>query len=154
MKVTITPIEEESKYIKFAKQEFQALGYDLNDKEEGPNKWIMENVFELLNVFSKQGHSGSSAPYCVSCFEKLALWEPLSPLNGNDDEWSEVSKDVWQNLRCSHVFKGADGRAYDINGKVFREPNGNCFTSGDSRVYVTFPYTPKTEYVDMEGDKE
>jgi len=47
------------------------------------------------------------------------------------------------------VFKDADGRAYDIDGRVFREPNGCCYTSSDSRVYITFPYRPKTEYVDV-----
>jgi hypothetical protein len=149
--VTEESIEEpgESNRIKFAKREFEALGYDLNDTENSPNRWIMENVFELLNVFSKQGHSGSSAPYCVGYFKKLALWEPLGPLTGQDSEWVEVSDGLFQNARCSHVFKEADGRAYDIDGKVFREPDGCCYTSKDSRVYIEFPYTPKTEYVDV-----
>lgn len=58
-----------------------------------------------------------------------------------------------QNKRCSHVFKDKDGNAYDIDGKVFREPDGCCFTSKDSFVPVTFPYTPKTEYVDVPKDE-
>ena len=33
----------DSNYIKHAKRELIAMGYDLNDKEEGPNKWIVEN---------------------------------------------------------------------------------------------------------------
>lgn len=138
----------ESNYIKHAKREFQAIGYDLNDKEDGPNKWIMENVFELLEVFHNQGHSGSSAPYCVRIFEKLALFKPLSPLTGEDWEWFEYTDGKFQNIRCSHIFK-ENGQAYDINGKIFREPDGCCYTSGNSRVNVTFPYTPKSEYVDV-----
>jgi len=47
------------------------------------------------------------------------------------------------------VFKDETGEAYDINGKVFREPSGSCYTSFESRVPVTFPYTPTTEYVDV-----
>jgi len=146
-----------SQLVEHAKRELTALGYDLNDKEDGPNKWIVENLFELLEVFSRQGHSGSSAPYCAKMFEKLALFEPLSPLTGDDDEWNDISdmqggEPGWQNNRCSHVFKGADGRAYDIDGRVFREPDGCCYTSRDSRVYVTFPYTPKTEYIDVQGE--
>ena len=140
--------KQESNYIKHAKREFQALGYDLNDKEEGPDKWMMESVFELLEVFGKQGHSGSSAPYCIRMFEKMASFEPICPLTGNDEEWNEVGEGVFQNNRCSHVFKeGKDGKAYDIEGRIFKEANGSCYTNKDSRVFIDFPYTPKREYV-------
>jgi hypothetical protein len=134
--------------IEHAKIELKAVGYDLDQKEEDPNKWICENVLELLEVFSAQGHSGSSAPYCISMFEKLASFEPLCPLTGEDGEWSEVSDGVYQNKRCSHVFK-ENGQAHDIEGRIFRDPDGSCFTNRDSRTPVTFPYTPKREYVDV-----
>ena len=135
--------------IEHAKMEFKAVGYKpMEECEDDPNKWIQENVLELLEVFSKQGHSGSSAPFCIGYFQKLASFEPLTPLTGEDWEWNEVGEGQLQNKRCSHVFK-KDGQAYDIRGKVFREPNGCCFTSRDSRVDVEFPYTPKTEYVDV-----
>lgn len=142
-----------SSLVEHAKREFLALGYKpIDEEEDGPNKWIQENVLELLRVFSEQGHSGSSAPYCVGMFKKLAMYEPLGPLTGEDNEWHEVGDGVFQNTRCSHVFKQADrfdGQAYDINGRIFREPNGACYTSSESRVPVTFPYTPKSEYVDV-----
>ena len=144
-----------SNCIEHAKREFIALGYDLEQTEEDPNKWIVKNVIELLEVFSKQGHSGSSAPFCIGYFKKLAAFEPLCPLTGDDSEWNYVSEfgddGTFQNIRCSHVFKNEDG-AYDINGKVFREPGGSCYTSKDSRVPVVFPYTPKTEYIDVNND--
>lgn len=143
-------MDNENNLIKHAKRELKAMGYDLNEKEEGPNKWICENILELLDVFSKQEHSGSSAPYCISLFTKLANFEPVCPLTGNDDEWNEVGDNVYQNNRCSHVFKqGKDGVAYDIEGKIFKESDGCCYTSIESRVNVTFPYTPKREYVDV-----
>ena len=135
-----------------AKREFAALGYtppDL-DTEDGPNKWIPENVLQLLEVFSEQGHSGSSAPFAIGYFENLESFEPLCPLTGEDDEWNNTGDNTLQNNRCSHVFKDIEtGEAYDSHGKVFREPNGVCYTSRDSRTPVTFPYTPKTEYVDV-----
>jgi hypothetical protein len=136
--------------IEHAKREFQAVGYKpVDEEEDGPNKWIQENIFELLEVFSKQGHSGSSAPYCIGMFEKLARFEPLCPITGKDEEWMEVGEGFWQNKRCSHVFKDSDGKAYDSEGRVFRSPNGGCFINGNSRVYITFPYTPVTEYIDV-----
>lgn len=135
--------------IEHAKREFLAAGYKpIEEEEDGPNKWIQENVLQLLEVFSWQGHSGSSAPYCVGVFEKLAMFEPLCPLTGNDDEWNDVGGGTLQNRRCSHVFKNANG-AYDINGRIFREPDGCCYTSSESKTPVEFPYTPKSVYVDV-----
>lgn len=103
---------------------------------------------ELVLLFSTHGHSGFSAPWAVGCLEKLLRFEPLRPLTGEDSEWTEVTDGYWQNKRCSRVFKGSDGRAYDIGGRVFRDSLG-CYTNGNSRVYITFPYTPTTEYVDV-----
>lgn len=142
--------KQPSPYRLHAERELKALGYRLNETEEGPNKWVVENIMELLKVFAAQGHSGSSAPYVANLFVKLALFEPTCPLKGTDDEWNQVGPHVWQNNRCSHVFKKADGKAYDIEGKIFREPNGSCYQSRASRVDVTFPYTPKREYVDVD----
>lgn len=141
-----------SKTIIHAERELLAAGYEPLDKEQedGPNKWIQQNVLELLEVFGRQGHSGFSAPFAVEMFRKLALHEPLVPLSGADDEWNDIGDGMFQNNRCSRVFKDADGRAYDIDGRVFRYPNGCCYTGRDSRVYVTFPYTPTKEYVDVD----
>ena len=142
--------------VRHAEREFVAAGYTPLDQEQedGPNKWVQENVLELLEVFARQGHSGFSAPYAVEMFRKLALHEPLVPLSGADDEWNEIGDGVFQNNRCSHVFKDKDrfnGQAYDIEGRIFREPDGSCYTNRDSCVAVTFPYTPKREYVDVDG---
>lgn len=148
-----------SNLIKHAKREFLLAGYADPTKpetEDDPNKWIQQNVLELLEVFSKQGHSGLSAPYCIGIFKTLASFEILTPLTYEDDEWLDRSEEsgepCWQNIRASAIFKGADGRAYDSNGRVFRYPSGVCYTSSDSRVYVEFPYTPKIEYVDVDAD--
>jgi len=120
------------------------------ESELGPNMDI--EVRELLHVFASQGHSGGSAAVTAALLGKLLRYEPIGPLTGEPDEWTEVGPGVFQNRRCSRVFKDAEvfgGQAYDLQGKVFREPNGACFTNRDSRVPVTFPYTPRTEYVDV-----
>lgn len=139
-------------YKEHAEQEFRAAGW-LN----GDNTWCDEmqelmcnQLLELLELFSTHGHSGSTAPYAIRLFKKLASFEPIVPITGGDFEWNEVGDGVLQNKRCSHVFK-ENGVAYDIQGKVFREPSGSCYTGKGSRVDITFPYTPKTEYVDVEG---
>lgn len=148
-----TNTQEESRYMQFAKKELSILGYDLNDTEEGPNKWIMENLFELLEVFGRQGHSGSSAPYCANMFKKLALFEPLSPVTGDDSEWVEVGDGVFQNNRCSAVFKQKGGKPYYLDAIVWRGQNGSSFTGTvegvRSRQVIRLPFTPKTFYVDV-----
>ena len=125
----------------------------LFDKDGAYGGMIGPAVWKLLQVHWAEGHSGYSNGIVVSIFEKLARSEPLGPLTGADDEWGEVGhahgEPYWQNKRCSHVFKEKGGRAYDIDAVIFREPSGACFTSRDSRRYITFPYTPKREYVDV-----
>jgi hypothetical protein len=151
-------MQEDGNMIQHAKRELRAAGYDPSQKEEDPDKWIQQNLLDLLRVMAMQGHSGFSAGYLVSTFEKLARFQPLVPLKGDASEWNDVGEysgePMWQNNRCGRVFKDGGGRAYDIDGKVFREPDGACFTNKESRVYVTFPYVPKTEYVDVPESKD
>ena len=123
--------QEESPFISHAKLEFKALGW-ADEKgfiKDDMQALICENILQLLRVFSSQGHSGTTAPYAVDVFRKLAMFKPLGPLTGEDWEWQDVShnydgKPVFQNKRYSQVFKhGENGKAEDIRGRVFREPD-------------------------------
>lgn len=143
-----------SNLVKFAESELKAAG--LIDKDSDYNGELGKAVLEIVKVFAKQDHSGMSASMTTAIVEKLMRFEPITPLTGKDDEWNDVShmstEPKWQNKRCGHVFKDSDGRAYDSEGKIFRDPDGSTWTNGDSRVYITFPYTPKSEYVDREAE--
>lgn len=132
--------------VQHAQEELKIAG--LLDKGSDYGGMLGEAALEIVGVFAKQGHSGVSAGMVTDIVAKLMRYEPLTPLRGTDDEWVEVGPGVFQNRRCSHVFR-ENGVAYDIDGKIFREPSGNCYTSQKSRVNVTFPYTPKREYVDV-----
>jgi hypothetical protein len=159
-----------SNLINHAMREFRAAKW-INDD----GKWndemqeaICNHVLKLLEVFSDEGHSGSSAPYAINLFSTLAKFEPIVPLTGEDWEWNNVSEyggndngPQYQNKRCSHVFKDNNG-AYDINGIVFWEwytdyetgkKYKSHFTSKESHVPVTFPYTPKIEYRERVSDE-
>jgi hypothetical protein len=136
-----------SNLIDFAKKELDIVGMKEDDSEIS-NRAMREHILKMVEVFSDEGHSGFSANYAVAILQKLLKFEPLSPLTGEDSEWNLISKkeNLYQNKRCSYVFR-ENGKAYDINGKVFVQENGSAYTSRDSRIDVTFPYTPKTEYV-------
>ena len=152
-------------YVKHAMTEFRAAGWvdDNGNYNDEMQQAICEGVLKLLEVFSEEGHSGSSAPYTINLFQQLASFKPIVPLTGEDWEWTDVSSyggDMhYQNKRCGHVFKQADGRAYDGNGKVFWDwyidedgiKRKSHYTCSESKVYIEFPYKPTTEYVYRES---
>jgi hypothetical protein len=127
-------------------------------------------VLELMEVFAKQGHSGMSAPIVADIFKKLANYEPLNPITGQDEEWVEAFKDennqpVFQNLRESGLFKHPDGRVTYNSGIIKRTPNsgtwsGPLYLTREDAINNTnmirssceikgFPFTPKTFYIDV-----
>jgi len=157
-----------------AKIEFLKLGYKPIEEydQDDPDRWIQENVLELLEVFSKQGHSGFSAPYVINLFCKLAEHKTLSPIMCTDDEWGDINKemndndDVYQNNRCSAVFKnGKNGKPYYLDAIVWRNQKGVTFTgtvlnSKKEKIYShqtiripfnskTFYFEPKSFYIDV-----
>ncbi len=167
-------------YQKHAMNEFRAANWvDENGRfHDETQENICNHIMKLLEVFADEGHSGTSAPYTISVFQKLAKFEPISPLTGEDWEWNNINDDrtgnvsVYQNRRCTAVFKQSDrfdGKPYYLNGKVFWEwysrpleqneegypgftTYKTYYTSKDSFVTIEFPYTPKTEYVFVPTD--
>ena len=142
-----------SSYTAHAKNEFKLAGWT---DEEGKYNCDMQElmcnqVIELLEVFSTHGHSGSSYGYAVSLFEKLAKFKLITPLTGNDNEWHEVGNGVFQNIRLSSVFKDAEGKPYDIDGRIYwdwvKDEDGTMrkshFSKGGDRFYIEFPYEQK-----------
>lgn len=140
-------------------------------KIAGVDAKTADAVLTMVAAFVAEEPSGGSAPYQAhyisfdapsktvrDLFLKCAAYEPIMPLTGEDSEWVNVAEEsgypLWQNARCGRVFKVGDGQAYDIYGRVFREPNGCGYTNIDSRVPVTFPYTPTTVYVDRPAECE
>lgn len=151
-----------SNLVEHAKREFLKLGYKpIEESEDDPNKWIQENVIELLEVFSKQGHSGSSAPYVIEYFRKLAAFDPIAPILCTDDEWNYVDdrNNIYQNNRCSAIFKnGENGKPYYIDAIIWKNQKGYTYTGGvfnsknekiTSRQYIKVPFRPKSFYIDV-----
>ena len=153
------PAEEDSGLMRHAIKELdlldQSVEYVRTDAGREIDFWMRQDILELIRVFAAQGHSGSSASWCIDMFQKLASYQTLTPLTGKDDEWNDVTKygdpnsKLWQNNRNSSIFKN-ETLAYYLDGKVFREPDGASYTSSDSIVTIeSFPYTPHTEYISV-----
>lgn len=151
--------------IEFATNELNRILDKCEDKEGYElQKQINKNILEVVEVFSKQGHSGFSASYAINILERLLKFLPINALTGEDDEWIEVSnyfedKNTWQNKRCSSVFKHSDGKCYHNDAKVFSDDGGRTwYTSKDSRIEITFPYNvpsyPERVIIDNEAIRQ
>lgn len=125
---------------------------DAQDASERHTIGCTRAMLDLARLFSAQGHSGLSAGYTLRLFEAAASFRPLSPLNGDESEWTEVGPGVFQNRRCGNVFREGD-HAYDIDGFVFVGPDGVSWTNQFSRRTITeWPYQPARVYIEMEQD--
>lgn len=154
-----------SNLLEHARNELKLIGMT-EDADDEMNAAMTKDILQLIEIFSEQGHSGFSANYCISMFEKLARYETIAPLTGEDSEWTDVGayegRTVYQNKRASNVFKEVNengtSMAYQMERYIFREPDGVCFTRGGedgSRFYITeWPYTPEHEYIDVPFAKE
>jgi hypothetical protein len=124
--------------MEFAHFELDRLGGQDDEMQQMMNKHILRIIYE----FFREGHTGFSAGYAMSIIERLWRWLPLTPLTGNDGEWTEVSPGMFQNKRDSKVFK-ENGQAYDGEGRIFTDDGGETwFSSIHSHVKIKFPYYP------------
>jgi hypothetical protein len=92
----------------------------LFDKDSDYSGELGKNVLALVELFSKQGHSGFSAAMARELFNKLSDFKVLTPISGNPSEWNDVSEFVgrhcWQSKRDPSLFSEDDGQNwYSIN---------------------------------------
>lgn len=150
-----------------AKRELTILSASCKDPENRPVIEDFTNeLLELCDRFGKSGQSGGSAPFTATslahAIKKLCLQEPICPITGVDEEWTDIAEinggvTMYQNNRCSAIFRDNTGDYY-IDAVVFKDQFGSTFTCGGngnvegvtSRQYIKeYPFTPKTFYIDV-----
>lgn len=151
----------------FAKRELDILEVTTPDAIITP---FAKEILALCEAFGKSGQSGGSAPYTASAIsqavKKLMLQEPICDVTGHESEWVDVSEIsdgeiLWQNSRCSGLFKYPDGKLSYVHAIVWKgEEDWDTFTG---RVYIDekdfeligssqfakLPFKPKTFYIDV-----
>jgi hypothetical protein len=150
----------------FAKQELNILSLTTPDSVVIP---FTNEILALCEAWGKSGQSGGSAPYVAPAIaetiKKLLLFQPICDVTGHDSEWinvaEEMGKPLFQNSRCSALFKYPDGQCKYLNAIVWQgKDKWDTFTG---RVYINdkdfqlitssqrvkFPFTPKTYYIDV-----
>jgi hypothetical protein len=138
---------------------------------------FIPEILALCEKFGNSGQSGGSAPYTATALaqaiKKLCLQEPICPITGIEEEWVMVAdelnkgKELYQNKRCSAIFKEGDGQAYYLDAIIKKTEKGHCYSgsfwlsredylNGDKskkigcKQYIkSFPFTPKTFYIDV-----
>lgn len=105
--------------IESAKIELAAINFGAEDSAV---------MIEILQKFFSQWDSGGAVSCVAPVLMRLISGQPLSPITGADSEWMEVGPGVYQNIRCSSIFKQHDtehgGRRggmhpYDINNEAW-----------------------------------
>ena len=152
----------------FAKQELDLLEATLSDSLITP---FSKEILALCEAFGKSGQSGGSAPYVASAIaqavKKLCLQQPICDITGEESEWGDMTSmnggnEMYQNIRCSALFKkGKKNDAYYLDAIVWKGVEDYDTFTGTvyvddksfeliaSRQYVSFPFIPKTFYVDV-----
>lgn len=105
----------DSRYISHFKKEMEFANG--GKKSCGIDALMEEQVGDLLALLSTQGDSGFSIGFKKHYFTKAMMFETLSPLTFDDNEFrDDYSGDVLQNVRDSSVFKDkTTGKIYDID---------------------------------------
>lgn len=131
------PVRSEDPYLVYARQEFSYLPqtdvYDIA---------LRDAVMEILEVISRQGHSGSSIHFVLRLLHRLALFQPLSPLTLREEEFGDPydSDGTRQNVRRSSIFMDKDGRVYDIDAYscmpvACKEFGSDSIVPNDKKIY-------------------
>jgi hypothetical protein len=162
----------------FAARELDILSKSATDPNNRPIIEPFRNeILALCEAFGLSGQSGGSAPYTAlaitQALQKLLLQEPICPITGINEEWTNIrdaSEDdemMYQNNRCSALFKGKSGKCWYIDAIIKRTDNGHCWSGsfwlskedylagdrskmiGSSQYIKSFPFEPKTFYIDV-----
>lgn len=159
---------------RFAELELNLLSQSATDLNNRPIiEPFKKEILALCEAFGTSGQSGGSAPYTATALsqaiKKLLLQEPILPMTGFDDEWMDVSNwgdgksgIVYQNKRCSGLFKDSNGKCWYLDAIAWKTENGGSWSGSAllsngkgfdkyySRNFVkSFPFTPKTFYIDV-----
>lgn len=162
----------------FAVAELDVLSKSATDPDNRPIIEPFRNeILALCEKFGLSGQSGGSAPYTASAItqaiKKLLLQEPICPISGTDEEWvnvretSEEDEMMYQNKRCSALFKSKSGKCWYVDAIVKKTESGSCWSGsfwlskedylagdrskmvGSSQYVKSFPFEPKTFYIDV-----
>lgn len=156
-------MQEESSLKKHFERELAIMNSSLTEGDELLITPYIEQIKEIIDIFSKQAHSGGSAPFATDAISRTIKavlgFQILSPLTGEDSEWVDISEmhgsPLWQNIRDGGVFKDENGECRYSNSIVWVGEDqwdqfvGRINEYGSSNIIKEFPFMPKTFYISV-----
>jgi len=135
---------------KWAIAEIKKAGLYEKDSDYGGD--LGKALEELVNIFSKQDHSGLSASITIKLFHRLVNHKPLTPITNDPDEWEEVrtknGEKVYQSKRCPSLFTTKsllkENKAEDIDYYYKIDEKGRAYKDQNCSKIVNLPYLPST----------
>ena len=112
---------EKNNYLKHFEKELEIMKNN-NKGSKGINDELIIEKFkkpieEITEIFSKQGHSGSSNSFytqvLVENIKNILFFKPLTPIICSDEEWFNVEGETYQNKRCGSIFEPEKGNGED-----------------------------------------
>ena len=93
-------------FSEWAKNEVELAGLLKEDSDY--NGMIGQSLMDLIELFSNQGHSGTSAALVAEIFNKLVQWDPLTECDHSDyldtSIYTGEPGKLFQCKRCPHMF--------------------------------------------------
>lgn len=159
--------DKSNNYKKHFERELEIIKKGLKEGDRLAIEDFIEMIKDITDIFNKQGHSGSSAPFYNSILtetiKNVLSFKPLSGITCEDYEWNAIggishTENIYQNKREGAVFKnGKSGEPYYLDAIVWKgEEDWDTFTGTvdgiNSRQFINLPFTPKTFYIDVVKD--
>jgi len=138
------------------KESLQTFAYDqlqqagLFDKDSDYEGLLGKAIFELIQCFCKQGHSGYSAPFVNTIFNKLANYEPINEIKNPMlyNEYEDISSmscveknTMLQSTIIPNLFSSNGGKTwYLILDKFYKDENGITYSKPYEQYIDKFPF--------------
>lgn len=124
---------------------------------------FVNDIKNILDTFTNESYTGATAPLAsvilTQTIKAILGYQVLSPLTGEDWEWTDISElhgsPLWQNVRDSGVFKDEEGNCtYSTSIVWVANESWDRFTGtlngySSSNYIKEFPFMPKTFFVEV-----
>lgn len=145
--------------VEHARNELKLAG--LFDADSDYNGMLGTSALEIVELFSKQGHSGASAEMVTQLVSKLMRYETLTELTYGPEQWNDVSAasgvQMWQHKRKSTTFSKDGGKThYDLDegdGEAKKEPVFKLVFDWNHRMGM-YEYVLMTLLPDIDSDSK
>ena len=157
-----------SKLTKFAENELKIHKSLIDKNDKSIILPYREEILSIIKKFDKQGYDEQGTIFAAkvigTAIRNLLMEEIISPIIGDDNEWVLVTHTLYQNNRCSNVFKESkDAQPHYLDAIHWRLSDGRLYAGKaldsnnniiQSKQYINLPFSPHTFIIDVTSKDE